>query len=176
MSYTRNLIHIAIFIALGLTLPMVFHLVGGAGPVFLPMHIPVFMAGLLLGIRGGLTTGALTPVVSSIMTGMPPLLPMLPVMAAELGVYGALAGYLYKERKLPLIGALVAAMIAGRMAALSVVACLAGLFGLTMNPMTYITGVITTGIPGVAIQLVFVPLLVKKLEAAGTVRRNAHDS
>ncbi len=172
MTYTRKLIYIALFIALGLTLPIVFHLVGGgaAGSVFLPMHIPVFMAGLLLGIKGGLTTGVLTPVLSSVLTGMPPLLPMLPIMITELGVYGAVAGYLYKKRQLPLVLALAAAMIAGRMAALAVVACLAGLFGIIMNPMAYVTGVTTTGIPGMVIQFVFVPLLIKKLEATGTVR------
>ena len=36
----------ALCMALGLVLPVLFHMVG-AGPTFLPMHIPVLLCGLL---------------------------------------------------------------------------------------------------------------------------------
>lgn len=41
-SATKELVLSALFIALGVVLPMVFHAIG-AGPVFLPMHIPVLL-------------------------------------------------------------------------------------------------------------------------------------
>ena len=45
---TRQLTVSGFFIALGLILPMLFHLAGGMGVVFLPMHLPVLLAGFFL--------------------------------------------------------------------------------------------------------------------------------
>ncbi len=172
MSYTRKLINVAMFIALGVTLPIAFHFFGGAGSVFLPMHIPVLMAGLLLGVKGGMAAGVLTPVVSSIITGMPPIMPMLPIMVVELGVYGVVAGYLYRQCKLPLVWSLIGAMVAGRLAAALVVAGMVAVLAVKLKSLTYILGAISTGLPGIVIQLLFVPLLVRKLQAvAGTFKQ-----
>ena len=55
---------------------MLFHLAGGMGVVFLPMHLPVLLAGFFLGPRFGLLVGIITPLLSSLLTGMPPLLPL----------------------------------------------------------------------------------------------------
>lgn len=41
---TRNIVLSALFIALGIIIPILFHAVG-MGSVFLPMHIPVILAG-----------------------------------------------------------------------------------------------------------------------------------
>ncbi|CQR74391.1 hypothetical protein SOV_25160 [Sporomusa ovata DSM 2662] len=172
MTYTRKLIYVAMFIALGVMLPIAFHLVGGAGSVFLPMHIPVLMAGLMLGVKGGLATGMLTPLVSSLTTGMPPIMPMLPIMVVELGVYGIVAGYLYRQCKFPLVWSLVGAMLAGRLAAALVVAGMVAVLAVRLKPLTYIIGAISTGLPGIVIQLLFVPLFVRKLEAvSGTFKQ-----
>lgn len=165
MSHTRKLINVAMFIALGVTLPVAFHLAGGAGSVFLPMHIPVLMAGVLLGLKGGLAAGMLTPIVSSLTTGMPPVMPMLPIMVIELGVYGALSGYFYQKYKLPLVWSLAGAMLVGRLAAVLVVAGMAAMFAVKIQPLPFIVGAISTGLPGIVIQLLFIPLIVKKLEA-----------
>lgn len=165
MSYTHKLIHVAMFIAFGIILPVAFHFCGGAGSIFLPMHIPVLTAGLLLGVKGGLVVGALTPFLSSLTTGMPPLMPMLPIMVAELGTYGAVTGYLYRQRRLPLVWSLLGAMVAGRLVAGLTVAGLAAGLGVTLKPLLFVTGAITTGLPGIVIQMLFVPLLVKRLGA-----------
>ncbi|WP_094605224.1 hypothetical protein SPSIL_032970 [Sporomusa silvacetica DSM 10669] len=165
MSYTRKLIHVAMFIALGVMLPMAFHLVGGVGSVFLPMHIPVLMAGLMLGVKAGLIVGVLTPAISSFATGMPPVIPFLPIITVELGVYGVVSGYLYRQCKLPLVWSLIGAMLAGRLTAMLVVASMVAVVAVKLKPLTYILGAISTGLPGIIIQLLFVPLLVKKLEA-----------
>lgn len=167
MSHTRKLISVATFVALGISMPVAFHFFGGAGQMFLPMHIPVLIAGLLLGVKCGLAAGVLTPLLSSLTTGMPPLMPMLPIMIIELGIYGAVTGYLYRQRKLPLIWSLIGAMLAGRVAAALLVAGMAALFLVKMQPAPFIIASVSTGLPGVVIQIVFVPLLVKRLEAAG---------
>ena len=153
----------SVFVAFGVILPIAFHFVGAMGPVFLPMHIPVLMAGLFLGPVSGLTVGVITPVLSSVLTGMPPLIPILPLMVMELAVYGTVAGYLYQVRHLPLAVALITAMIAGRLAALVGVYGLANLFHLKLTPMAYLAG-LTAGLPGIAVQLIVVPLLLKRLE------------
>ena len=49
-----SLIHILIFtalcMALGVVLPMAFHMIPNAGSVMLPMHIPVLLCGLVLSL------------------------------------------------------------------------------------------------------------------------------
>lgn len=165
MSYTHKLINVAALIAFGIILPVAFHFCGGAGSIFLPMHIPVLIAGLLLGVKGGLAVGVLTPLISSLTTGMPPLMPMLPIMAAELGTYGAVTGYLYRQQRLALIWSLFGAMAAGRLVAGLTVAGMVPMLGVNLKPVLFVIGAITTGLPGIVIQLLFVPLLVKRLEA-----------
>ncbi len=171
MTYTHKLFSVAMFITLGITMPIAFHFFGGAGQMFLPMHIPVLVAGLLLGSHGGLTVGLLTPVISSLATGMPPLMPMLPIMMIELGVYGAVTGYLYRQRRLPLVWSLIGAMLAGRIAAALLVAGMAAMLAVQMQPLAFIIASVTIGLPGMAIQLLIVPLLVKRLEAASGAYR-----
>ena len=47
---TKRLTLAALFTALGILLPLAFHLTGipAAGQIFLPMHIPVLLCGLIL--------------------------------------------------------------------------------------------------------------------------------
>lgn len=156
----------AVLVATGVLLPVFFHFWGALGPVFLPMHIPVFLAGLLLGPAWGLAVGVVTPVLSSLLTGMPPLFPVMPIMTAELGVYGLVSGYCYQARKWPLPGALLASMAAGRVAACAAAWVLMEVFGIRLKPSVYVTAAVITGLPGLAIQLIVVPLAVAKLQSA----------
>ena len=61
MTRTGKMVASSVFIAFGVTLPIAFHFFGGIGSVFLPMHIPVLIAGLFLGRNAGLAVGFLTP-------------------------------------------------------------------------------------------------------------------
>ena len=47
----KNLAFCALCIALCVVLPMAFHAIANAGPIFLPMHIPVLLCGLACGGR-----------------------------------------------------------------------------------------------------------------------------
>ena len=96
---TKNIVLSGLFVAFGLILPMIFHQFSMGGPAFLPMHIPVLIGTMLLGPSSGFLIGMVTPVLSSVLTGMPPTFPMLPIMFFELAVYGLIAGYLYKTLK-----------------------------------------------------------------------------
>ena len=90
MLNVHALVLTALFIAAGILLPIFFHGLGLGGAVFLPMHIPVLLGGMLLGWRQGFVIGLVTPLLSCLLTGMPPLLPALPLMTSELAAYGAL--------------------------------------------------------------------------------------
>jgi len=156
----------ALFLALGIVLPMFFHMFG-LGKVFLPMHIPVFLAGLLLGSKEGLLIGTLTPILSSLLTGMPPMMPPIAqLMFFELGTYGYISGKI-RSMGINIYGSIIAAMIAGR-----AIAGIAGwgllpLFGLPRFPLFLpFTTSLVSGIPGLMLQLLVLPPLVVALERA----------
>ena len=87
MKNTKHLIITALCMALGVVLPMAFHMIPNAGSVMLPMHIPVLLCGLVCTWPYGVVCGLLGPLLSSVLTGMPATA-VLPSMMAELAVYG----------------------------------------------------------------------------------------
>ena len=90
-------------------------------------------------------------------------------MAFEMAAYGAVAGILY--RKLPrggwyIYASLLAAMVAGRIVWGGVQFLLAGLRGTEFSLAMFLTGAVTTAIPGIIVQLILIPLLVVALQRA----------
>lgn len=149
-------------------LPQIFHLLGmltdlgsAPGETFLPMHIAVFLVGFFAGTWAGLATGALSPVISFLLTsiwGAPmPALTMLPFMVIELSVYGLTCGLL--SEKLPVFATLLIAQVAGR--GVRAIAILIGAFGFHGGlPVAVIWNSIIAGLPGLVLQWVLVPLIV----------------
>lgn len=162
---TRELVLSGLLLAAGLILPMIFHMFSMTGPVFLPMHIPVLIGGLLLPPSLAIPLGIITPLLSSTLTGMPVAFPMAPIMAVELGVYGLSASIATRKLKLNSILSLIIAMVDGRIAAGLAVAVLVKLFGVNMNPIMFVKGAIVTGLPGLIIQLIFIPALIYALKS-----------
>lgn len=161
---TRKIVMTGLFIALGIVLPIAFHSLNMGGQIFLPMHIPVLLAGMILGPLSGLITGIITPILSSFMTGMPPMFPMLPIMIFELGVYGLSAGYIGKIFPDKIFLPLIAGMVDGRIAAGIVVFVMATFFGVEIaTPLAFVKAAIIMGIPGIFIQLVIIPPIVRLL-------------
>ncbi len=165
VSRTERLVTSSVLVAFGVILPIAFHFFGALGSVFLPMHIPVLIAGLFLGGYAGFVVGVLTPLLSGFLTGMPPAMPILPVMVMELAVYGAVSGYLFHSRQRGLLISLLVAMLVGRFAATFAVYGMVSMVDISMKPIAYITGAIITGLPGIAVQLIVVPMLVHRLQA-----------
>ncbi len=151
----------AVMMALGLTLPMVFHAVG-LGSKFLPMLLPLLLNGFLSPLGWAVFTGAATPLVSAVLTGMPPLYPpVAAVMAVEGVVLSAVAGLVYRGSGRRLWPALVAAIVCDRLTSAGLSWMLARLFGL---PAGLSAGAaLVQGLPGVALQLVVVPLVLGAL-------------
>lgn len=95
MSTVKKSIITAVCIALCYVLPLLFHGIQGAGQIFCPMHIPVFLCGLVCGWQFGLLCGLAGPALSSALCGMPPV-SILPSMMIELAVYGLIAGIMMR--------------------------------------------------------------------------------
>lgn len=164
-SSARFISHTALYLALAVLLPIGFHAFGLAGRLFLPMHLPVLLAGFLVGPTSGVTVGLLAPVVSHFLTGMPPPY-AVPLMCLELPMYGLVAGVAYRHFRWNVYGSLILAMIVGRIM-FGVGLLLLGL--LVEMPYTAaqffsMGGAIVTGWPGIAIQLLIVPLVVAALK------------
>jgi len=152
----------ALFITLGVTLPIVFHQVALAGRIFSPMHIPVFLAGIFVGPVSGLIVGLVCPGMSFLLTGMPPPY-AIPLMSLELPVYGVSMGILIRVIKFPVLSLLLA-MILGRLA-FALGLFVFGLFlSLPYGPEAFIKVSVITGLPGIAIQLILIPLLMETIK------------
>jgi hypothetical protein len=167
---TKKLTYSALFLALGVIFPQIFHLFGGTGPIFLPMHIPVLLAGFFLGGSFAALVGFLTVLTSAAITGMPQP-PVLYFMLVEVTMYGLVAGLAYDKLKLPtavkIYTSLILAMVVGRLTLAVTVYGLQPLLGLKLSPQVYMTGAIVKGIPGILIQIIFIPILVFALTKAG---------
>ena len=165
MTKTKKLIFTALCVALGVVLPLFFHGVPNAGQVFLPMHIPVLLCGLICGPLSGLCCGVLAPLLGNLISGMPPLA-FLPSMLCELAVYGLVAGLLLKvfRGRAAVFCSLVGAMIAGRlvMGLLNALIFRAGEYGWAM----WLTASFVTALPGIVIQLVILPIVIFALKKA----------
>ncbi len=167
----RETVLSGLFIALGLILPTIFHAIG-AGNTFLPMHIPVLIAGFVVGLPFAIAVGILTPILSSLITGMPPLFPVLIFMIFELATYGAVASLLYRKSKLNIYISLVLSMIIGRIVSSIVVWVLVTFFMAKLpNPIVFIAGAILQGLPGIIIQIVLIPGIVLALQKSNLIKR-----
>ena len=166
MKNTRKIVLTGLCIAIGLVLPQLLHTIPQAGSIFLPMHIPVLLCGLLCGPVFGLACGVATPLLSSLITGMPPAA-ILPGMLCELAVYGLVAGLLIKAVKTKssianLYIALIGAMICGRITygILNSLIFMAGKYSMEL----WLTAAFVKALPGIVIQLVLIPAVVTVLK------------
>ncbi len=164
----RKMVTTALLMAVGVVLPVSLHMVPSAGSVLLPMHIPVLLCGLLCGPLWGLACGLLTPVLSCLFTGMPPLA-YLPGMVCELAVYGLAGGLLMRyvnthSRVADIYISLLGAMLAGRVVfgVLNAVIFVAGAYSLQV----WVVAAFVTALPGIVIQLVLLPAIVLALQKA----------
>lgn len=169
---SKRLVLAAACVALCVVLPIAFHSIPNAGQVILPMHIPVLLCGLVCSWPYGFLCGLLGPLLSSLITGMPPAA-MLPSMMIECAAYGGVAGAMLcfvrtKNTYLDLYICQVVAMIAGR-----VIAGLAKAWILAPGTpvFAWVTTSLVSGIPGIVIQLALIPTIVYALMRAKLIPR-----
>ena len=178
-SALKKLVLSAMFIAIGIILPFFTGQIPQVGKMLLPMHLPVFFCGLICGWQYGLAVGIILPVMRSAMFTMPVMFPTAIAMSFELAAYGAVAGFLYNRSKwqciIALYRSLIIAMLAGRLVWGAVQAVLLGLSGNAFTLSAFFAGAFTTAIPGIILQLVFIPAVMVALDRTGLVRfKKAH--
>ena len=131
------------------------------GSMLLPMHIPVLLCGFIIGAPYGLLVGIITPLLRSMIFGMPPMLTAI-TMAFELGTYGFISGYLYNKLPKSIVNiyvSLIGAMFIGRVVWGMVSMLIYGMVSFGFS--AFIAGGFTNALPGIALQLVLIPILVK---------------
>lgn len=173
-SALKNLVLSAMFLAIGIVLPFFTGQIPQVGKMLLPMHLPVFFCGLICGWQYGLAVGLVLPVMRSAMFTVPVMFPTAIAMSFELATYGAVAGFLYNRSKwqciIALYRSLIIAMLAGRLVWGTVQAVLLGFSGNAFTLSAFFAGAFTTAVPGIILQLVFIPAVMVALDRTGLVR------
>ena len=164
----KQMVITAMFIAIGIVLPLAFHSIPRAGSILLPMHIPVLLCGIICGFPYGLACGILTPLLSSPLTGMPPAV-YLPSMLFELAAYGTAASLLMHYVQIKNLFAkiyisLIAAMLFGRIVYGIVNALIFSVGNYSMQ--IWLTAAFVTALPGIVIQILVIPVIVVILQKA----------
>lgn len=180
-SALKNLVLSAMFLTIGIVLPFFTGQIPQIGKMLLPMHLPVFLCGLICGWQYGLAVGLILPVMRSAIFFMPVMFPTAIAMSFELAAYGAVAGFLYNRSKwqciIALYRSLFIAMLAGRLVWGCVQALLLGLSGSAFTLAAFFAGAFTNAVPGIILQLVFIPAVMVALDRTGLVRfRKAHSA
>lgn len=164
----RKIVFTGLCIAIGLLLPKIINLLPIAypGAIFLPMHIPVLICGFVCGLPYGVLCGMMLPLLSFLLTGMPPIFPIGISMVFELAAYGALTAIFYRLTKGKIFITLIIAMIGGRLvmgiANIILFSFAGNVYGITL----FLTSACITALPGIIIQLIFIPPIVKALKKA----------
>ena len=165
----KKLVYSAMCLALCLVLPFLTGQIPEIGSMLLPMHIPVLLCGFLCGGGWGAAVGFTAPLLRHLIFSMPPM-PGCISMAFELAVYGLVTGLLYKRlgrgaKNIYL--SLLCAMAAGRLVWGAVQMVIMGLNGGSFPFSAFVAGAFTSAIPGIVLQLVLIPVLVRALDKAG---------
>lgn len=146
-----------LLVGLAVALPSMAHLTGLPVRWLLPMHWPIFLAGLVYGWRGGMATGMLSPVTSFLISGMP-FPPMILPMTMELGAYGLVTGLCRENARLNAFLSVALAAMAGRVVFLLTVLA-AG--SVTLPVGAYLQSAMLPGVLAMAGQVVLLPFVAK---------------
>ena len=101
----KTYLYAALFIAGNLLLPQLAHFVPNGGPAFLPIYFFTLIAAYKYGIRTGLLTAVLSPVINSMLFGMPvvAMLPIILIKSSLLAIAAAYAARYFQKVSLPIL-------------------------------------------------------------------------
>jgi hypothetical protein len=167
----KNLTLSSLFIALAVTIPILLHSFG-VGPMLLPMFWPVAVSFYFLPLSYACAVGILSPLLSTMLTGMPPVSPpiVLAVML-ELLVLTWVGNIVYFKLSSGTFFPIFAGLLASRFALFYVLLKLAPIFGLPSRLFSF--AAIVHSLPGTLFMLIAIPLIVSSLkrEAVITIAR-----
>lgn len=146
-------------LAISIVMPTVFHFAGPqGGKMFLPLFWGVAIAAFLLPVKYAVTVGILAPIVSHLVSAMPPI-PMLYFMLIELAIYAGAIHLL--KRRLPAPAAILASLAISRTSYILVVSIAAVFFQLPpgFSGFTVLFGGVLVSLPGIIAQAVIIPII-----------------
>ncbi len=155
-----------VLIALAIGLPQIVHLTVGSkgGMIWLPMYLPVLLAGCVLGVWWGLGVGIASPILSFLLTSINnnpmPALNRLPFMIVELAVFAVISGLFSKKinkNKWMAFPAIILAQLAGRVTFILMALIFQNVSGLSVE---VVISQIRTGVSGLILQAVALPFIV----------------
>jgi hypothetical protein len=154
----NNLLLAALFSALGVAIPLLFHLVG-MGSVFLPMYIPLAIGAFMLGRGNAAMAGFFTPLASAVLTGMPPFYPpVAAIMMVQLCAFCFTISFLSHRAGAGLFAALAAAVLVDR--ALLALLNFLVLPSLSLSPVLVTAYDMLKALPGIILLFLVVPAAV----------------
>lgn len=159
-SSTYEVTLIGLFLALCVIVPMIFHLIG-AGAVFLPMFLPIVLAPFLIRFPHAMLVGLLGPWVSALITGMPALFPTALIISIEGLTAAGVISYLYHKKNLSYWTCLISGVILERGSLVVMGFIIAPL--LELPPQLFSLYKLTESLPGVALQLILIPIILRML-------------
>ena len=167
-----DLVLAAMFLAIGIVLPFFTGQIPQIGRMLLPMHLPVLLCGLICGWQDGGAVGFVLPILRYALFGMPPM-PNGLAMAFELAAYGIIVGLFYNRSRwqciISLYRSLLIAMVGGRLVWAAVRVVMTGVSQVPFTWEIFLADAIVSAIPGIILQLVFIPALMVALDRTGLV-------
>jgi hypothetical protein len=152
----------ALFMAMGVLIPMVFHATG-LGNIFLPMFWPVALSAFFLPVGFSAAVGALTPTVSTLFTGMPPVSPpIFQIMVVEMVSLTTLTSLLYHNTRWGNFWALALGLLVSRGVLFICAGFLAPILGLPPEVVSIAS--VIKGVPGILTMLVIIPLILNRIK------------
>ncbi len=172
----RNTVLAAMFLALSFVLPFFTGQIQQIGSMLLPMHIPVILCSLFCSKKHGFLVGLIAPVMRSTIFNMPPMYPTAIAMSVKLAVLGFLVGFIYEKLKKQNVTSLYISLILSILISRlfwAFAMCLllgTGETGFTLS--MFFTMAFVKAFPGIALQLVLVPVIVylRKLSSEFNMR------
>lgn len=172
MSSVKKACISSVCVALCYVLPLIFHALA-MGSMLSPMHIPVFLCGLVCGWPYGAFCGIAGPVISSLLSGMPSAVQLI-YMVPELCTYGLISGLLMERFHTgyvcaDLYCALVPAMLLGRIVGGGARALFYMASARTYSVALWAGAYFVESVPGIVLHILVVPALVAVLMRAGLI-------
>ena len=167
MKDLKKLTLSAMFLAIGQVLPFITGQVPQIGKMLCPMHFPILLCGFFCGAKYGAAVGFICPLLRSVLFHMPVMYPSAIGMAFELMTYGLVSGLLSEKWGTDSYGKLYAiliiSMVAGRLVWGLAQIVLLGMKGNAFTMSAFLSGALFNAIPGIILQLLAIPFLVKSL-------------
>jgi len=167
MKMTYKLVLSALFIDIGLLLPFLTGQIPQVGNLLLPMHLPVFLCAFVCGWQYGGAVGLVLPILRSCIFVIPLLYHNVIGMAAELAVYGIVAGVIYqiapRRNIVTVYTAMIPAMLMGRVVWGIAQIVLLGMAGGSFTWKMFMAGAFMNAVPGIILQLILIPALMSML-------------